>query len=63
MTPGEVRQELERLLEATRDLERDLDRNIAANVGWIPISHEIVEASDSLDRALVLLDDTYHRLN
>ena len=63
MTPGEVRQELERIREATRGLERELEKNIEANVGWISITHEVVEASDALEWALTLLDNTYNHLN
>jgi hypothetical protein len=63
MNPGIIRDRLDRLSGRIRDLEQDLSGEICRErTGYVPICHELVEASEAVERAIALLDENYREL-
>ncbi len=65
VTPGDVRERLGSIRALSRELEEDLEKPISrANIiTLIPVRHELVEASDALDRAIEMLDEIMLGIN
>ncbi len=65
VTPGAVRERLAAIRELAGELEADLEKPISrANIiTLIPVRHELVEASDALDRSLEMLDEIMLGMN
>lgn len=64
MSPGKLREDLERLQNEVRGLEVPLDEKVAKGmVAYIPIRHELTEAWDALGRAIESLDESYRSLS
>ncbi len=57
MTPGEVRDQLVAIQADLRKLEGTIERQKSANVGYCPISHEMTEAWEAIDRAIDECDE------
>jgi len=58
--PGKLRDLLVEIRERMMNLETDLNGPIAEGaVALIPIRHELVEASEAVDRAVEHLDGSY----
>ena len=63
LSPGDLRSRLEELQAEVRGIENDLDGPVRQGVvALIGIRHELVEASEALERAISELDENYKDL-
>ena len=63
-TPGGVRSEMEKIQAQVSALEADLSAMVTKGaVGYVESRHELVEASDALNRAVEILDNNYSKIS